>query len=428
MAQLTGKPQHLPARMVLLVGALTAFGPLCVDMYLPALPRIGRDLGASASAVQASLTACLIGLALGPLLIGPLSDRLGRRKPLFIGLGAFIIASAACAAAPTIGWLIALRFVQGMGGAAGIVIAQASVRDQYSGTAAARFFSLLIMVTGVGPIIAPQIGAELLRLGSWRILFLFLAGAGSALLVLAVLRLPETLPVSARTSGKLAATLVSMRHVATDRTFLSNALACAFGYGTVFAYVAGSSFALENVYGLSPQTFGLVFAGNAVGLVIASQINGRVVSRYGSARLLTAGLVGLATASLGLLAVVLAGAGGLGGVLVCLFLVMSSLGFVAPNATALAMNDFPEAAGSASALLGLLRFSVGAAVAPLVGVGGSSDVLPLAVTMAACGLLAIGVRVLIRPLPARSAGVRPANLGVSVPATAGTLDQSVSRG
>jgi DHA1 family bicyclomycin/chloramphenicol resistance-like MFS transporter len=391
--------EPISARMILIVGSLTAFGPLCIDMYLPALPQIGDDLHASASAVQLSLTACLIGLALGQIVVGPLSDRLGRRPPLFVGLGLFIVASAACALSPGILVLIGLRFVQGLGGSSGIVVAQAIVRDQYSGTAAARFFSVLMLVTGAGPILAPQIGAELLHLGSWRVMFATLAGAGAILLAIAVLRLPETLPSHRRNSGGLARVLATMREVATDRAFLVNALACAFGFGTVFAYIAGSSFALENVYGLSPQVFSLAFAFNALGLVGGSQVNARLVGRLGSVRLLSVGLVGLAVAGLTMLGLVLTSLDSLAGVLACMFLVMTSLGFVGPNATALALNDFPDAAGSASALLGLMRFSLGAAVAPLVGLKGPRDVLPLAVVMAACGVIAISVRLLFRPAP-----------------------------
>jgi DHA1 family bicyclomycin/chloramphenicol resistance-like MFS transporter len=389
--------QRIPARMLLIVGALAAFGPLCLDMYLPALPRIGQDLHTSASAVQLSLTACLLGLGLGQILVGPLSDRFGRRRPLLLGMAAFIGASAACAASPGIEALIGLRFVQGLGGAAGIVIGQAVVRDQYSGTAAARFFSLLLLVTGAGPILAPQIGAELLHLGSWRVMFVTLAVAGAILMLIATFRLPETLPVERRNPGGLIQTLSVMRSVATDRNFLVNALACGFGFGTVFAYLAGSSFVLENVYGLSPQVFSLVFASNAVGMILGSQVNGHVVRRVGSARLLTGGLLGLSTAALVLLVLVVTDRDSLAGVLSCMFLVMTSLGFVGPNATALALNDFPHAAGSASALLGFLRFGIGAAVAPLVGLGGDHDVLPLAVVMAACGLVAIGVRLVLRP-------------------------------
>jgi DHA1 family bicyclomycin/chloramphenicol resistance-like MFS transporter len=412
--------EQISARMILIVGSLTAFGPLCIDMYLPALPRISHDLHTSASAVQLSLTACLIGLALGQVLIGPLSDRLGRRRPLFFGLAAFILASAACALAPGILVLIGLRFVQGVGGAAGLVIAQAIVRDQYSGTTAARFFSVLILVTGAGPILAPQIGAVLLHLGSWRVLFVSLAVAGAALWAISAAKLPETLAVADRNLGGLSETLATMRNVATDREFLVNALAGSFGFGTVFAYVAGSSFALENVYGLSPQQFSLAFAFNAVGLIAGSQANGRLVRTVGSPRLLTYGLCGLATAGLTFLVLVLTSTGGLTGILACMFAVMTSLGFVGPNATALALNDFPQSAGSASALLGLLRFSIGAAVAPLVGLRGSHDVLPLAVVMASCGLIAITVRLAFRPRNALAEAPPSAHGVASLPAETAT--------
>jgi DHA1 family bicyclomycin/chloramphenicol resistance-like MFS transporter len=396
MTSMAGGSNRIPVRMILIVGSLTGFGPLCIDMYLPALPRISQDLHSSASAVQLSLTACLIGLAVGQVLIGPLSDRLGRRKPLFFGLAAFILASAACALAPNIAALIALRFVQGVGGSAGLVVAQAIVRDQYSGIMAARFFSVLMLVTGAGPILAPQIGAELLHLGSWRLLFVTLALAGFVLLGIAALRLPETLPESSRSTGTFFEAAQTMRSVATDRNFLVNALACAFGFGTIFAYIAGSSFVMENVYGLSPQMFSLVFALNAIGLVVGSQINGRIVGRFGSPRLLTAGLVGVAVGGVAMLVLALASFGGLAGMLCCTVVVITSLGFIGPNATALALNDFPHAAGSASALLGLMRFSCGAAVAPLVGLGGPADVRPLAIVMAACGALAISVRLLFK--------------------------------
>ncbi|MCW2542095.1 MAG: Bcr/CflA family drug resistance efflux transporter [Frankiales bacterium] len=393
----TVKPERIPARMLLIVGSLSAFGPLCIDMYLPALPDIGDDLHTSASAVQVSLTACLVGLAVGQMIVGPLSDRWGRRRPLFFGLAAFVIASLCCALSPNIMTLIGLRFVQGFGGAAGIVVSRAIVRDQYSGTAAARFFSMLMLVTGAGPILAPQIGAGVLQLGSWRFLFLALAVAGSVLIAIAAVRLPETLPVEERSAGGVAATLRAMRVVATDRNFLVNALACSLAFGAIFAYVAGSSFALENVYGLSPQMFSLAFALNAVGMISASQVNGYLVARIGSARLLTYGLIGLSSAGAVLLVFVSTNHFGLAGIISCMFVLLTSLGFIGPNATALALNDFPDSAGSASALLGMVQFGTGAAVAPLVGLGGTHDVLPMAIVMAACSGSAISVRLLFKP-------------------------------
>ncbi|MCU1690550.1 MAG: drug resistance transporter, Bcr/CflA subfamily [Pseudonocardiales bacterium] len=393
--------------MILLVGAMAAFGPLCIDMYLPALPDISDDLAASASSVQLSLTACLIGLGAGQLLIGPLSDRLGRRRPLCLGLALFVVASCACAFAPSIAVLIALRLLQGLGGAAGIVISRAVVRDLYSGATAARFFSLLMLVTGAGPILAPQVGALVLSFAPWRGIFLALSVAGSVLLLIAALRLPETLDASNRNAGGLRVTLSTMRAVATHRTFVANAVVCGLGFGSIFAYVAGSSFVVQNVYGLSAQAYGVVFAVNAVGLVTASQINGRLVGRLGSTRLMTAGLIGLASGGVCVLIVVSTGLFGIGGLIAAMLIVMSSNGFIAPNAMALAMNDFPESAGSASALLGLLQFSIGASVAPLVGLGGSNTGVPMGIIMATMGLAALSLRLALH-YPSASGRLSPA--------------------
>jgi DHA1 family bicyclomycin/chloramphenicol resistance-like MFS transporter len=399
---------RIPVRMLLLVGSLSVFGPLCIDTYLPALPAIGRDLHASASEVEASLTACLLGLGAGQLFVGPISDRLGRRRPLWAGLAFFVLASAGCAFAPNAGTLILLRFLQGLGAAAGLVTGRAVVRDQYSGHTAARFFSLLILVTGAGPILAPQLGAGLLHFGSWRFVFIAFVVAGSILLAISVFALPETLAVDARHSGSLLTTLGLMRDVATNRVFLANALACGLGFGVLFAYIAGSSFALENVYGLSPQQFSLAFALNAVGLVAASQVNGRLLRRVSANKLMTGGLFGLTFAGIALVVVVSTGFLGLAGVLSCTFIALASNGFVSPNAQALAMNDFPRAAGSASALLGVLQFAIGGVVAPLVGVRGSHDALPMAIVMASMGLLAVSARLLLGrrpPAPGRSPSI-----------------------
>jgi DHA1 family bicyclomycin/chloramphenicol resistance-like MFS transporter len=378
--------------MVLLVGGLAIFGPLSIDTYLPSLPAISRDLHASASEVQASLTACLLGLAAGQLLVGPFSDRLGRRKPLAWGLLGFIAASVGCALAPNVYTLIGMRFLQGLGAAAGIVTARAVVRDQFSGITAARFFSVLMMVTGVGPILAPQLGAGLLHLGSWRFAFGAFTILGGTLLLISRIALPETLPPEKRHVGGAMSTIKLLHEVGTNRRFLVNAVACGLGFGVIFAFIAGSSFALENVYGLSPQEFSVAFGVNAIGMVTASQVNGRLVSRVSSYRLMSIGLIGLSASGVALLIVVATGFGGLFGVLGCSFVGLCSNGFVGPNAQALALNDFPHAAGSASALLGVLQFSIGGLVAPLVGLGGSHDAMPMAIAMAALGVSALIVR------------------------------------
>jgi DHA1 family bicyclomycin/chloramphenicol resistance-like MFS transporter len=368
-------------RLVLIVGALTIFGPLCIDMYLPALPRISADLHASTSAVQLSVTGCLVGIALGQLVIGPISDRKGRRGPLFLGLGLFIISSLACSAASSVFMLDGCRFVQGVGGAAGVVISRAIVRDLFEGPTAARFFSTLMLVTGLGPIIAPQIGALILRVTSWRGIFVALAIAGSVLLVVAFAKVPETLPLERRHAGGLRSIVGTMAEVGRDPTFVGYAIVVTLGFGAILAYIAGSSFILQGIYGISPQLFGTIFGINAAGMVVGAQINGHFVHRLGSGPLLSIGLACMSSGSLLFLLAVSTNWGGLGAILPSLFLVLFGLGFVTPNATALALQNHPQSAGAASALLGSAQFLVGAGLAPLAGIGGNHDALPMGILM-----------------------------------------------
>jgi len=381
-------------RLVIVLGALSTFGPLSIDMYLPALPQLARDFGASASSIQLTLSACLIGLALGQVLAGPLSDTYGRRRPLLIGVGAYAVASLVCALAPSLLLLTILRCVQGLAGAAGIVIARAIVRDLYAGAAAARFFSLLMIVSGLAPILVPIMGGQVLQFTSWRGVFLVLFVSGVLLLVLAALGLTETLPSEVRQTGGLRATRTTFRRLLADSAFVGYAGACGFAFAAIFAYISGSSFVLQEIYGVSPQGYSIIFGMNAFGLMAAGQMNGRLVSRVSPQRLLIGGLTATACGGAALLAVVAGGNRGLGGVTIGLFLVVASLGFVMPNATTLALGGQPRTAGSASALLGVLQYAVGAAAAPLVGLGGGSA-LPMAIVIAVCGVSALAVGVLI---------------------------------
>jgi MFS transporter, DHA1 family, multidrug resistance protein len=385
-------------RLTLILGALSAFGPLSMDMYLPGLPSLTRDLGASASTGQLTLTGCLLGLAGGQLLAGPLSDSLGRRRPLLAGLVGFIAASLACAAAPSIGILVALRFIQGSLGGAGVVIARAVVRDLFRGAAAARVFALLMLVTGVAPVFAPLVGGQLLSVTSWRGIFIVLGAIGVPLLVGTVLWLPETLPVESRRGGGLGPTLKTFRRLLSDRTFMPPAVSFSLAFAAMFAYIAGASFVLEDVFGVSPQVFSVVFAVNSVGLIAASQIGGRVVGRVGAPALLRFGVFGLAVGSIGVLAVTIAHAG-LAPLLIGLFVILSSNGFVFPNATAAALADQEGALGSASALLGMGQFGIGALIAPIVGVAGAHDVLPMAIVIGVCGMSALAVNLVFGPRP-----------------------------
>jgi DHA1 family bicyclomycin/chloramphenicol resistance-like MFS transporter len=381
-------------RLVLLLGALSAFGPMSLDMYLPGFPALARELGTTEAPVQLTITTCLVGLAAGQVLAGPLSDRFGRRRPLVGGLLLYAVASVLCASAPGIESLVALRLLQGLGGSAGIVIARAVVRDLYTGVEAARFFAVLMLINGLAPILAPLLGAQVLEVAGWRGVFVVLTGFGLLLAALVSLQLPETLPPERRQPGGARATLGTFGRLLRDRGFVGCALSAGFVFGSLFAYIAGSSFVLQTKYGLSAQTFSLVFGANAFGLIAASQVSARVVGRYGPRALLTAGIAVSATGAAALLVSVLLDLG-LPAVLPSLLLVVLSVGLVAPNAAALALADHPRTAGSASALLGLSQYLVGGLVAPLVGLAGSDSAVPLAAVIAVSSAAAVGVRVLV---------------------------------
>jgi DHA1 family bicyclomycin/chloramphenicol resistance-like MFS transporter len=386
-ASLTGVER---ARLFLLLGGLTAFGPLSIDMYLPALPMIGRDLHAAESIVQLTLTACLAGLALGQIVCGPLSDTLGRRRPLMVGVGAYAIASIACAFAPSAALLVAFRLLQGLSGAAGVVIARAVVRDMYTGSAAARYFSRLILIMGLAPILAPVLGAQLLRFTTWNGIFFVLAVISLLLLLGTAVALPETLPLERRQASGFRNTMRAFGNLFQDSKFVGFALAGGLGFGAMFAYISGSPFVLQGIYHVSPQTFSLIFATNALGFVITSQVNGSLVSRIDPARLMLIGLIGNLVGGLALLAVVLYGHGlGVTAILPPLFVLVSSVGFIVPNAVALALSRHPEAAGTGSALLGLIQSGVGAIGAPLVGIEGTTTAIPMAAVIAVSGIGAV---------------------------------------
>src|SRR5215217_3252216 len=281
-----------PARMVVVLGGLTMFGPLSLDLYLPALPQLADDLNASASAAQLSITACLVGLAVGQLVAGPLSDRLGRKRPLMIGLVAYLLASVACALAPSATVLIALRFIQGLGGAAGIVISRAIARDLYSGSALMIFFSRLLLIAGLAPVLAPILGGQLSRIMSWRGIFGVLAGFGAVLLLAGWLGLKETLPPERRRIvGGFGRTVQSYNTLLHDRFFVGCALSSGLAGATMFAYIAGSTFVLQRIYGMSPQGFSFVFGGISLGLVAAAQIGARIALVWPLTRVLGLGLM-----------------------------------------------------------------------------------------------------------------------------------------
>lgn len=375
-------------RFALILGGLTALGPLSIDMYLPALPTIAGDLHTTAASVQLTLTACVLGIAVGQVIAGPLSDSLGRRRPLLVGIGIYTVISLLCALAPTVELLIALRALQAIGAAAGIVIARATVRDLFSGSAMTRFFSNLMLVTGLAPILAPVLGGQVLQFTSWRGVFVVLAVFGTLLFLVTAFGLPETLPAARRAPGQISQTLRVFGGLLANRQFVGYGLTLGLMFASIFAYISGSAFVLQDVYHLSPQGYSIVFGINSLGLVAFSQLNGRLVGRFSERRLLTSGLSIAAVGGLGLVIAAVADLG-LAALLPPLFLVISGNGLVMPNATALALGAHPKAAGSASALLGVLQFVVGGLAAPLVGLGGESSALPMAAVMASLALGAL---------------------------------------
>ncbi|SMF33373.1 multidrug effflux MFS transporter [Streptomyces sp. Amel2xC10] len=393
--------------VTLILGGLTATPPLSMDMYLPALPEVTRHLHAPAATVQLTLTACLAGMALGQLVVGPLSDRWGRRRPLLAGLLVYVLATALCALAPTVELLVACRLVQGLAGAAGIVIARAVVRDLYDGVAMARFFSTLMLISGVAPVVAPLIGAQILRATDWRGVFVVLTAVGLALAALVWARLPETLDAGERHAGGFGETLRAMRRLLSDARFTGYMLTGGFSFAALFAYISASPFVMQEIYGASPQTFGLLFGLNSVGLVVVGQINGKVlVGRVRLDRVLAAGLtvVALAAAALLLMSAGVFGEVGLAPVAAALFVLMSAMGVTLPNAQTLALMRVRHSAGSASALLGTSSFLIGAIASPLVGIAGERTAVPMAVVQLVAALVALAFFVVMcRPWTASGA-------------------------
>lgn len=378
--------------VTLALGGLTATPPLAIDMYLPSFPEVTSSLNAPAATVQLTLTACLLGMALGQLVVGPMSDRWGRRRPLLTGLAVYVVATALCAVAPTIEALVAFRLTQGLAGSAGIVIARAVVRDLYDGVAMARFFSTLMLIGGVAPVVAPVIGGQILRVTDWRGVFVVLTAVGVLLAVLVWAKLPETLPEEERHEGGVGAALRAMRALLADLPFAGFMLTGGFAFAVLFAYISASPFVIQEIYGASPQTFSLLFGINSVGLVAAGQINGKVlVGRVRLEKVLGAGLAVVSAAAVALLLMSLGvfGEPGLVPVAVALFVLMSAMGLTLPNAQSLALLRTRHSAGSASALLGTSSFLIGAVASPLVGIAGEDTAVPMAVVQVVSALVAL---------------------------------------
>jgi MFS transporter, DHA1 family, multidrug resistance protein len=389
-----------PWRVVLLLGALIALGPLSIDLYLPALPGLTDDLSASPSSVQLTLNGILAGLGFGQLIIGPLADIYGRRRPLLAGIAVNIVTSLLCAVAPTIAVLDVLRVLQGLGAAAASVVAMAVVRDLFTGRAAAGVISRLVMVMGIAPVLAPSLGSAVLEVGSWRTVFVVLAGLGVLLGVLAAFGLKETLPPERRSAPGLRTVLQGYGVLLRDPSLVGFMLVASLTMAAVFAYVSGASFVLQDGFGLDERTFGLLFGVGAVGLIASSQVNVALLRRFSPGAILSTALIVAALAGAVMLFDAVTGTGGLLGIMIPIWVVLAMVALCGPNATALALAEHGQRAGAAAALLGAAQFVVGAVVAPLTGLGEAGSAVPMAATIAGALLLAaVLVRLVLRPAP-----------------------------
>ena len=384
------------ARLALVLGAFVAIGPLTIDMYLPALPAIREELDTTSAQVQLTLTGTLVGLAVGQLLIGPLSDRLGRRRPLLWGTALHVVASLLVLVAPSMAVLGVLRVLQGIGCAATGVVALAMVRDLFAGRAGATMLSRLFLVMGVAPVLAPTIGGELLRFTSWRGIFAVLAAYGVVLLALGAWGIRETLPPERRRAGGTAATLATYGSLLRDRTYVGLVLVAGLSMAALFTYVSGSSFVYQRQFGLDEQQFGLLFGAGAVWLIAATQLNPVLLRRFSPGQVLLAATAAGTVAAGGLVGVALAG-GGIAAVAVALWAVLFTAGLALPNAPALALAQNGDRAGSAAALLGAVQFGVGAVVSPAVGLLGN-DALAMGAVVLVVLVVALAVLVtVVRP-------------------------------
>ena len=385
---MTAPNSHL--RLTLILGALTAFAPLTIDIYLPSLPTLVRYFGTTDATVQLTLPVFFIGLALGQLFYGPLSDRYGRRPPLLAGIALYTLASAACALAPSIEALLVGRFVQALGGCAGMTIAMAVVRDRFDPREGARTLSLLMLVMGVAPILAPLAGGWILVLAGWQAIFWLLTLFGLACFLAVVFGLPESRPADALRPNSVGAALVTYGSLIGDRRFLGYAFTGGLTISGMFAYITGSPTLFIDTFGVPAENYGWIFGANAAGIVAVSQLNRRLLVNHPGTKLLQAAVAANAGAGIVLLAAALAGAGLLP-LLVPLFIAIATVGAVLPNSTSGALAAHPEKAGAASALIGSCQLVLGAVASGLIGALGTSTAVPMAAVIAGCGALAFQV-------------------------------------
>ena len=378
-------------RLAAVLGLLSAVGPFAIDMYLPALPEIEADLGASVAATQATLTAFFLAFGLAQLLYGPLADRFGRKPPLYVGLALFAAASLGCAMAPSVGWLTALRFLQGLGGAAVMVVPRAVIRDLHTGPSATRLMATVMLVISVSPMLAPLAGSALVAFGDWRIIFAALAVVAVAGLALTAFALPETLVPARRTPIDAASLWRGARTLLGDRTFMGLTLIGGFAMASFFVFLASASFVYAGQFGLSPTGFSLAFAINAVGFFGASQLAATLGERHGERRVVARAVTGFASCTLVLLGLVLAGLGTLPVIVGMLFLANACLGLVIPTTMVMALDAHGEIAGLASSLGGTLQMLAGGLMITAASPFFDGTATPMVAAIALCGVLAFAL-------------------------------------
>lgn len=377
-------------RHALILGLISAIGPFAIDMYLPAMPQMAQALGASAGEVQMSLTAFFVALGLCQMVYGPLSDRFGRRVPLMVGLGLFVLGSLGCALAPDARTLIAMRFIAGVGACAGMVIPRAVVRDLHTGVEAARLGAMLMLVFSVSPILAPLAGSLVVALAGWRWIFGCIVVLGLLALTLVLTQLQESRPVEARRGTTLAGTLAAVAELLRDGHFRALALTGAFAMSGFMAYLGHSSFVMIEHHGVTPTQYGLLFGLNAAAFIGAAQLNVRLCQRHGLPWVIRRGLAGYLAASALLLALTVAGVDRIEVLVALLFVAYGGLGLVAPTVPVLALERHGAIAGTASALIGTVQMVCGALVMALVSAlgGHAHGALPMVAGVAGCALLA----------------------------------------
>jgi DHA1 family bicyclomycin/chloramphenicol resistance-like MFS transporter len=387
-------------RAALVLGLLSAIGPFAIDMYLPALPAIGLDLGADTAGVQASLMAFMAAIAVCQLFYGPISDMVGRKPPLYFGMALFVAGAVGSALAPSIEWLIAARFLQGIGACAAMALPRAIVRDGYTGADAAQLQSLLMLVFSVSPILAPLGGSLIVQFGDWRAIFWVVAAIGMLGALLVLFFLKETRPPEARLESSIGSALRGYGVLLRDRNFLGLSMIGAFGMSSFMAYLANSSFILIDHYGLNPTLYSVMFSINAVSFIGVSQLTGVLTRRFGLSAVVRTAVYGFVTAMLVLLAVWLAGVDRLEVLAVLLFIGYGFLGLVIPTTAVLALEEHGQIAGTASAMMGTLQLVTAAVVMGVVGSFFDGTARPMVIGIAACAVVALALtRLTIKSAP-----------------------------